>query len=161
MSTDDLRTVMVRELRSLAREIAAYPSDRQLWSPVPGITNPGGTLALHLAGNIQHFIGALLGGSDYKRDRDAEFGRRDLTRAQVVDQVERAIVVAEEVLPTLDAATLAAEYPAELAGRRFTTSRFLAHLATHLAYHLGQVDYHRRIVAPESGTVGTMSPAVL
>jgi uncharacterized damage-inducible protein DinB len=155
--TDDLRAILVRDLRALGREVTAYPSDTALWQAVPGITNTGGTLTLHLVGNIQHFIGTVLGGGAYKRDRDAEFNRRDATRAELAGEVERAIAAVESAMPRVTTAQLAAEYPVEVGGRRLPTSRFLAHLSSHFAYHLGQVDYHRRVVAPASGTAGTMS----
>lgn len=157
MSPDDLRVVMVRDLRALAREVSAYPTDAQLWQPLPGITNTGGSLALHLAGNIRHFFGAVLGGSDYVRDREREFNGRGIARAEIVAEIEIAIAEAERVIPTLTPATLAAPFPVEFAGRRAPTARVLAHLCSHLAYHLGQIDYHRRLVAPASGTAGTMS----
>lgn len=157
MSPDDLCAVMVRDLRAVAREVSAYPTDAALWQEMPGIANSGGTLALHLAGNVRHFLGAVLGGSAYVRDREREFGARGIARAEVVAELEHAIVEAERVIPAISAATLAAPFPVELAGRRLPTARFLMHLCAHLAYHLGQVDYHRRIVAPSSGTAGTMS----
>jgi hypothetical protein len=69
-------TMMLRELVTLRKQIEAYPSDESLWKVVPGISNSGGTLALHLAGNLQHFIGAVLGSTGYIRDRDAEFSVR-------------------------------------------------------------------------------------
>ncbi len=81
MLTAWLGTVLARDLRALRREIEAYPEERDLWRVQPGITNPGGTLALHLAGNLQYFVGAVLGGTWYVRDRDAEFSRRDVPRA--------------------------------------------------------------------------------
>lgn len=161
MQADDLRAVMVRDLHDLAREVRAYPDDASPWRPVPGIANSGGTLVLHLAGNIQHFIGALLGGSGYVRDREAEFGRRDVSRAELVAEIERAVAEVERVMPTLTPAALAADLPVQMAGRTFTTARWLTHLVSHLGYHLGQVDYHRRMVAPASGTAGTMGVADL
>ena len=157
MFSDDLRVVMARDLRAVAREVAAYPSDEALYRAVPGVTNAGGTLALHLAGNVQHFIGKVLGGSAYARDRDAEFNRRDLSRASVVAEIERAIAAVEESLPRVTEAQWGTEYPQEVLGRRLGTSRFALHLASHLAYHLGQLDYHRRMTAPETGTAATMS----
>lgn len=160
MDNDDLRVLMVRDLRALAREVSAYPDDASVWQAVPGLANAGGTLVLHLAGNVQHFIGAVLGGSGYVRDRDAEFGSRGVTRAALVAQVEAAIAQVERVLPTLSSERMHAEYPIEVGGHRMTTSRWLSHLVAHLAYHLGQVDYHRRVVAPASGTVGTMAMPV-
>jgi len=157
MEVDDLHAVMVRDLRALVREVSAYPSDAALWQEMPGITNTGGTLALHLAGNVRHFFGAVLGASGWVRDREREFNVRGLARAAVVAEVELAIAEADRVMPTLTAATLAAPFPVEVLGRRLRTSRFLMHLCSHFAYHLGQIDYHRRLVAPESGTAGTMS----
>ncbi|MDH5234737.1 MAG: DinB family protein [Gemmatimonadota bacterium] len=161
MLADDLGVVMARELRAVAKEVAAYPTDEALWRTVPGITNPGGTLALHLAGNLQHFIGKVLGGSAYVRDRDAEFGRRGEPRAAVVAEVERTIPAVVEGLKRVTAAQWEAEYPQEVGGKRFSTRRFALHLCSHLAYHLGQMDYHRRTVAPDSGTAGTVSLAEL
>lgn len=157
MLSDDLRAVMVRDLRAVAKEVAAYPSDEALWLTVPGVANSGGTLALHLAGNLQHFVGGVLGGSGYVRDRDDEFGRRGTPRAKVVKEVEAAIGAVERALPKVGAAAWDEEYPLEVGGRRMSKARFALHLSAHLAYHLGQMDYHRRIVAPASGTAGTMS----
>ncbi len=151
---------MVRDLRGLAREVSAYPTDADPWRPLPGIANPGGTLALHLAGNIRHYVGAVLGGSGYVRDRAAEFSRRDVPRAELVAEIERAVADAERVLPALTSATLAAPFPEAVGGHRFVTSRFLVHLVAHLGYHVGQVDYHRRVVAG-GGAVGTLSVAEL
>ena len=76
-----LEAILVRELEALKRELAAYPSDADVWATPPGVSNSGGTLALHLAGNLQHYVGAMLGGSGYVRDRAAEFGRHGVARA--------------------------------------------------------------------------------
>jgi hypothetical protein len=161
MQADDLRVVMVRDLHALAREVMAYPDDDGAWRPVPGIANTGGTLALHLAGNVRHFIGTVLGGSGFVRDRDGEFARRGVARAELVREIELAIAEAERVFPSLTPERMTAEFPIEVGGKRLPTARWLTHLAAHLAYHLGQVDYHRRMVAPSSGVVGTMGLAEL
>lgn len=157
MNADDLHAVMVRDLRALAREVSSYPSDAQLWHEIPGITNTGGTLALHLAGNVRHFFGAVLGASGWVRDRDREFNARGIARAAVVEEIELAIAEADRVMPSITAATLAAQFPVPILGAQLPTARFLVHLCSHFAYHLGQIDYHRRMVAPASGTAGTMS----
>lgn len=157
MSPDDLHAVMVRDLRALVREVSAYPSDALLWQELPGIANSGGTLALHLAGNVAHFFGTVLGGGSYQRDREREFAARGVTREEIVAEIMVAIAEADRVIPALTAATLAAPFPVEIGGRRLPTARFLMHLCSHFAYHLGQIDYHRRLVAPLSGTAGAMS----
>jgi len=153
--------VLARDLRTLRREVEAYPTERDLWKPVPGVSNTAGTLVLHLAGNLQHFVGAVLCGSGYVRDRDAEFSRRDVARAELLQLVDRALGVVEGTLPSVPDARLAQPYPQPIAGATVLTGDFLLHLATHLAYHLGQLDYHRRVVTGETGKIGAVSPVEL
>ena len=156
-----LGAIIVRELTSLRQEIDAYPSDADLWKVVPGIANSGGTLALHLAGNLQHFVGAVLGGTSYVRNRDAEFTTRGLTRAEVGKLVDDAIATMRSTFPKLTDAQLDGEFPQAVAKVRLDTGDFLTHLASHLGYHLGQLDYHRRIVTGSTATVGTVAPGKL
>ena len=145
-----IQTVITRELRAIRREIEAYPDDASVWRALPGQPNTGGTLALHAAGNIQHFFGAILGRDGYKRDRDAEFARRDVPRGELLKGLDAAISSVERTLPKVDDAMLAKPYPEPIAKRTVSTEVFLVHLATHLAYHLGQIDYHRRAVTGDS-----------
>jgi len=152
-----IRTVMTRELRALRREVESYPSDADLWRIVPGIANPGGNLVLHLAGNLQYFVGNVLGHTGYVRNREAEFGDRDVPRAELIGELDQAIAAVETGLARLDEDDLAKPYPEPVGGVTSTTGAFLAHLATHLAYHLGQVDYHRRILTGQNRTVKAMA----
>ena len=82
--------VLDRDLRALAREVAAYADERDLWRVAPGVPNSAGTLALHLAGNIQHYLGARLGGTGYVRDRPAEFAERGVPRVELLARIEAA-----------------------------------------------------------------------
>lgn len=157
MFTDHLKTVITRELRSLAREIQAYPNDASVWRTFPGVANSAGTLTLHLAGNIQHYIGAKLGGTSYQRDRPAEFARRDVPRGELLEEIERAIAATEATLSRLSEGELAADFPEAVRGRIIRTDEFLLHVATHLGWHLGQVDYHRRLVTGEAGKIGAVA----
>ncbi|OGU31069.1 MAG: hypothetical protein A3K13_06200 [Gemmatimonadetes bacterium RIFCSPLOWO2_12_FULL_68_9] len=152
-----LRTVITRELRALAREMRAYPDDASVWRTFPGVSNSAGTLALHLAGNIQHYVGAKLGGTSYQRDRAAEFARRDVSRTELLQEIERAIAAAEGTLLRLSDQELAADFPEAVGGRIIRTDEFLLHLAAHLGWHLGQVDYHRRMVTGETGKIGAVA----
>lgn len=158
---DSLAAIYDRELATLRMEVEAYGSDQDLWRTVPGITNPGGNLALHLAGNLQHFIGAILGGSGYQRNRDAEFGDKSVPRGVILEQIDAAIRVVPKTIAGLGREVLDAEYPEAVAGVRLTTGDFLIHLAAHLNYHLGQLDYHRRIVTGGAPLGGTVSPTRL
>ena len=152
-----IRTVVTRELRAVKREIEAYPDEASVWRVVPGTPNTGGTLALHLAGNIQHFFGAILGRDGYKRDRDSEFSRRDVARAELLAGLDAAIRSVERTLETLSPDALGAPYPEPIAKRTVNTQLFLMHLATHLAYHLGQLDYHRRAATRDAKGVDSLS----
>jgi hypothetical protein len=158
---DSLAAIFARELATLRMEVEAYPSDSDLWRTVPGITNPGGNLALHCAGNLQHFIGAILGGSGYRRNRDAEFGDKSVPRAVILEHIDEASRVVPKTIAGLGAEVLEAEYPEPVAGVRLNTADFLMHLAAHLNYHLGQLDYHRRIVTGGGPLGGTVSPTRL
>jgi len=150
-----------RDLRAVRREVEAYPDDRKLWQPVPGITNVAGTLVLHLTGNLQHYFGARLGRSGYVRDRTAEFARRDVPRSELLDQIEAARAAVKQAVAHIGEADLAAEFPEPVGGSMIQTGEYLIHLATHFAYHLGQIDYHRRIVTGKPAGVDAMRPAEL
>jgi hypothetical protein len=156
-----IAAVICRELRALERELQAYQSEDQVWRLPPGLPNSGGTLALHAAGNLQHFVGAVLGGSSYVRDRDAEFQRRDVPRQELIGELQGAASVVRDTLQNIDQATLQRTYPLPVANRRVTTGDFLTHLATHLAYHVGQADFHRRVVTGDATGVGPVSPTEL
>ena len=157
MLNETLRLLLTRELRAFKREIESYPDDASPWRVVPGMPNVGGTLALHVAGNIRHFIGAMLGQDGYVRDRDAEFARRDVPRTELLRALDDAIAAVERTMPRVSAAQLAAAYPEPIAKRRVSATDFATHLAVHLAYHLGQLDYHRRAVTADSKGIDAVS----
>ncbi len=161
MTTEWIAGILTRDLATLKRELDAYPDDAGPWRAVPGVTNTAGTLALHLAGNLRHFVGAQLGGSGYVRDRDAEFGRRDVPRAELGAIVDAAIAEVGKALDRVTDADLAKPYPLPIANVRLVTGDFLLHLVAHFAYHLGQVDYHRRAVTGQPGAIGAMAPGQL
>ncbi len=138
--------ILDRDLRALAREVEAYPDDAALWQLPEGVLNSGGTLVLHLAGNIQHFLGAGLAGTGYVRDRPAEFSARGVPRAALLRQIEAARSAVRSTAEKLAGDALELDYPAVVGGMRVATGEYLIHLVSHFAYHLGQVDYHRRLV---------------
>ena len=152
-----LAALLTRALRAVRREIDAYPHDDAPWRTVPGLPNAGGTLALHVAGNLRHFVGARLGGTGYVRDRDGEFAARAVPRAALVAVVDAAIDEVARTLAALDDAATTRPYPDEVRGRVLGTGEFLLHLATHLAYHLGQLDFHRRAVTGDERGVDSVA----
>ncbi len=154
----DLAAMLDRDLRGLRRELEAYPDERQIWQPVPGLPNTAGTLALHLAGNLQHYIGAVWGGTGYVRDRPAEFARRDVSRAELIGEIERARAAVAAGLAALRPEDLDADFPEPIAGVRVRSGDMLVHAAAHLGYHLGQLDTHRRLVTGNQAGVGMLKP---
>ena len=147
MITETLISIYKRDLDKLKTEIDQYESDEKLWLVATGITNSGGNLALHLVGNLKHFIGAVLGGTGYVRDRDAEFTSKSVSRAQLIAAVDETTEIVSTTLAKLTGDELAATYPIDVFGEPMTTEYFITHLATHFNYHLGQINYHRRLSA--------------
>jgi Protein of unknown function (DUF664) len=156
-----VQTVLLRELAAVRRSVEAYPDDASIWRLPPGLPNAGGTLALHVAGNLQHYVGAVLGGTGYVRDRDAEFSRRDVPRDELLAELDAASDAVERTLAALPDDGLLGVYPERFAGRAFQTGDFLVHLASHLAYHLGQLDYHRRSITGDRASIGAVPLADL
>ena len=148
--TQDLIKLYQRDLAKLVVELEAYPNEASLWLVAPEIKNPAGNLALHLVGNLNQFIGVDLGGTDYKRDRDAEFKLKSVPRAELIAMVKATMSMIETVLSGLDSLKLGQVFPKEVLGYPMSTNYFLLHLYGHLSWHLGQINYHRRLTASSS-----------
>lgn len=143
----DFAHILGRDLDALATQISRYPDDASLWRLVGTIQNPPGTLVHHLVGNLRHYVGAVLGGSAYARDRAAEFSVRGTAKDELLLMIGACRAEVVPILASLSDEALAAPYPGELPASMAgaTTRRFLLHLSGHFMWHLGQVDYHRRL----------------
>jgi uncharacterized damage-inducible protein DinB len=136
-----------RDLNKLREEIEAFPDEASLWKLEDGISNSAGNLCQHLTGNLQHFFGAILADSGYVRDRDAEFAEKGTTRNDLIADIEKARSSVNVTLANLSDEGFSKTYPIEVFGHPMTTAYFLTHLATHFNYHLGQINYHRRLLS--------------
>jgi hypothetical protein len=154
MRAEDYRRLILRDVAGLIREVRAYPDEPDLWSTPAGVGNPPGNLALHVAGNLRHNVGHHLGGIEYTRDRDAEFSRREVPVRELVAELEAASNAVDATLRDFPDSRLDEPFPMEVGGVQMSTGRFLAHICGHLAYHLGQVDYHRRITTGKGSIEG-------
>jgi len=150
---------LLRELRSVRLELEAYPDEQLVWALPPGLPNSAGTLILHLAGNLRHYVGALLGGNGYVRNRDEEFAARDVPRAALREQIAAAEAAVASTLPRLSDEQMAQPFPEAIREHHLQTGEMLTQLAVHLAYHLGQISYHRRVVTGDVQGVGALSAA--
>lgn len=143
---DSLQNVLLRDLNKLESELLLYSEEASLWKVDKTIKNPAGNLCLHLCGNLQHYIGAVLGKSGYVRNRANEFAVKNVSRENLIKEIAFAKKAVIDTLPTLTEQQLQANYPEDVFGKPMTTLFFLVHLSAHLSYHLGQVNYHRRLV---------------
>jgi hypothetical protein len=146
MLTQTLKTLFHRELNKLKQEIELYKEENKLWIIDKAIANSGGNLCLHLIGNLNTYIGKELGGTGYIRNRDLEFSQKDIPRDELLKKIDETIGVVEKTLDTVTNQQLEEEYPAVVFAEKMTTGFFLIHLLAHLTYHLGQINYHRRLL---------------
>ena len=138
--------LFIRDLEKLKTEISSFKDEKNIWKISGDIKNSAGNLCLHLCGNLQHFIGAVLGNSGYVRNRDAEFSRKNVPLKELLSEIDNTAKAVEKTLKGLKEEKLQEIFPSNVFGDNMTTGFFLTHLATHLNYHLGQVNYHRRLV---------------
>ena len=146
MLIETLIKLFNRDLNKLKVEINAYTNESNLWVVDKAVSNCSGNLCLHIVGNLNHFIGSELGNTGYVRQRDLEFSLKDVPREELLGQVDNVMKTVEETLSKLTREDLEKEYRRRVFEDYMTTGYFLVHLSTHLAYHLGQINYHRRLL---------------
>ena len=143
---DTLKKLFNRDLEKLKTEISSYNDEKKLWKISGEIKNSAGNLCMHLCGNLQHFTGSVLGNSGYVRNREAEFSTKDIQKEKLLDEINVTAKVVEKTISELKEDKFNEIYPVNVFGYEMTTEFFLVHLATHLNYHLGQINYHRRLL---------------
>lgn len=146
MLTTTLQTLFRRDLEKLKHEIELYQVEQNIWKIDKNITNSAGNLCLHLVGNLNTYLGVPFGNTGYVRNRDLEFSNKDVPKTELVRMVEDTIVVVKQSLENITPQQLQEDYPMEVFDYKMTTEFFLVHLVGHLTYHLGQVNYHRRLL---------------
>ena len=135
-----------RDLNKLKQEINAYPDESKMWIIDKEIKNSAGNLCLHIVGNLQHFIGAVLGNTGYVRTRDSEFSAANIPRSELLGSIDKTLEVIKNVIDELTEEKLSETYPIDVFKKKMSTTFFLIHLISHLNYHLGQINYHRRLL---------------
>lgn len=146
MIISTLTELFERDLLRLKSEIELYRDEDNLWVVKEGISNTAGNLCLHLIGNLNHFIGATLGNTGYIRHRDDEFSLKNIPRQDIITNLNNCILIVKETLQKLTLADLEKDFPLEKHGTIVSTGNMLIHLYGHLSYHLGQINYHRRLL---------------
>lgn len=143
---ETLTKLFLRDLEKLRVEITSYKKEINLWIISGDIKNSAGNLCLHICGNLQHFIGATLGNSGYVRKRDEEFSKKNVPISELMNEIELTLIIVKNSLENLKDVDLQKIYPINVFSYEMTTEFFLVHLSGHLNYHLGQINYHRRLL---------------
>jgi hypothetical protein len=146
MLKETLIELFERDLNRLIAEINLYKDENNLWITEKNISNSAGNLTLHLLGNLNHFIGATLGHTGYVRYRDDEFTLKNVLRQDLITNIENCKLIVRNTLNQLSAADFEKNFPIEVFGKVSSTTFMMMHLTTHLTYHLGQINYHRRLL---------------
>jgi len=144
-----LQKLFQRDLEKLKTEITSYKDDKKMWEVSGDLKNSAGNLCLHICGNLQHFIGATLGNSGYIRKRDEEFSKKNIPVNELVQEIYKTLQIVKQTLSNLKEEKLIKTFPINVFGYEMTTGFFLTHLTTHLSFHIGQINYHRRLLDTE------------
>jgi hypothetical protein len=146
MTNEEMIKVIEQDLSKLKTELEAYKDENKLWITDGDIKNSAGNLALHLVGNLKHFIGAVLGNSGYVRNRDAEFSSKNIPVKNITKEIDEALDIVKKTILSFTEEDYAKEYPEQIFNFPMTTGYFIIRLTEHLGYHLGQINYHRRLL---------------
>jgi len=142
---DSFKELFERELNKLEDEINAFRDEATLWKISGDIKNSAGNLCLHVCGNLQHFIGQNLGQTGYSRDRDAEFSRKDVPKDLLIMEIHQTKDAVQSTFNKLSDTDLQKIYRQNILAKDVTTGYFFIFLLAHFNYHLGQINYARRI----------------
>ncbi|POY37782.1 DinB superfamily protein [Solitalea longa] len=141
-----LKALYTRDLLKLKAEIEAYRKEENIWKTDGAIANSAGNLCLHLIGNLNHYIGNILGGSGYVRNRELEFSQKNVPLAELFSMIDCTITVVDQSLDKISFEQLKEEYPILVFTEKTSVEFLIVHLVMHLSYHLGQISYHRRLL---------------
>ncbi|WP_339702125.1 DUF1572 family protein [uncultured Marixanthomonas sp.] len=146
MNTDALLSFFERDLNKLITEIELYKNEETIWRVEKNIANSAGNLTLHVIGNLHTFIGKEIGKTGYVRNRELEFTQKNVSRQELIDGIKDTIKMVKNSLASITNEDLKKEYPVMKFSKIESTEYLLVHLTTHLTYHLGQINYHRRLM---------------
>ena len=146
MVQENLAELYKRDLEKLKKEIESYTNENDIWKIDEGILNSGGNLCLHLIGNLKHFVGRLLGNTSYERQRDKEFSDKNIPQKDLLNAIDETIQIVVNTIQNITNDEMSNVFPVAVFGEGKTTEFILLSLYGHLDYHLGQINYHRRLL---------------
>lgn len=146
MIIQTLSDLYVRDLYKLKEEISLYNDEENIWKTPHGINNSAGNLCLHLIGNLNHFVGLGIINNGYVRKRDEEFNSKNIDRKILTAEIDKVIEVIIDAFLKLDIKQFEETFPLPKSSGKVSTEHMILHLLTHLNYHIGQINYHRRLI---------------
>lgn len=149
MLLDSLKLLFNRDLNRLSNEIRQYEKEALIWKTEKLIANSAGNLCLHLLGNLNTYIGNEIGKSGYVRNRELEFSIKNVPKEELLFQISDTISIVNKSLNSLNESLLENEYAVLVFDQKTSTGYMLIHLSSHVTYHLGQINYHRRLIGTE------------
>ncbi|HET8963143.1 MAG TPA: DUF1572 family protein [Chitinophagales bacterium] len=142
----DFTTILSQGIDKIISELNQYENEMDIWEIDGEIKNSAGNLAIHLSGSINYFIGAVMAKNGYVRNRDAEFSEKNISREKMISELNTTKTMMEEFISQQDADFYNAIFPLQTFGENRSNHYALMIMAVHLNYHLGQINYHRRLI---------------
>lgn len=146
MITTILIDLYCKELDKLKDEINAYENDELVWKLTDQVQVTGGNICLYLAGNLQHYIGNMIGDSGYIRNKEAELKAKNVSRERLMEEIENTRQIVVDTLEQVSKAELLKVFPTKDFEESVTTEFYLVHLLNNFCFHLGQINFHRKLV---------------
>ena len=142
----NIQFLLSRDLNKLKEELSAYDDETLIWKIDKNISNSAGNLCLHIIGNLNHFIGAVLGNTGYQRNREQEFSVKDMSRERLIGYTDFTIKMINDTLSQIPESDYKKTYPQKINDMELDIESMMIYLTVHLSYHLGQINYHRRLI---------------
>ena len=143
------RSRIVVHLTEQVRLCLAALDDQQIWWRANERSNAIGNLVLHCAGSTRYYIGHVVGGSDFVRDRDGEFSeRREIPKAELLSTLDVAVAEADTVLSTFDPEKLLEQ--TDRTPKPTTFMQIIALQLVHYADHAGQIAFATKMLKADA-----------
>lgn len=146
MTNKELANMYERDFQKLIEEINLFQAEENIWKTSGSINNSSGNLALHLLGGLNYLIGSVLTKNGYIRDREKEFTIKGVERNEIIAELEGLKQLVKETILQITEQDLKSPYPIFFDKDDATISYVLTQLLVHLNYHLGQINYLRRVL---------------
>jgi hypothetical protein len=145
MGKNDIHFFYQRDIQRVIDEIGLFKDEANIWKIGGSIKNSAGNLVLHLTGGLNYLIGTNLSNTGYVRNRDAEFTIKGVDKEQLIEQLKELNSMIDKTISSLTEEQLESSFPIFFDKENATIRYVLIQLLLHLNYHLGQINYLRRM----------------